>query len=211
MAIPPKSWHFNKNSLKWPAMKGDKVETFMQLAGQTLPTDIDSGSEATRKLGAQLLLSEVLEYVIKGLGVIPEIHGKPLTDPEAVHYTHGKTPQPVEMLDGLADVAYTMYWNALAFGMPLEEGYDLVCDNNLEKFVRLDDECAVGVLPALEWHCGRDIRWPAEVTTVQVVDVKGARYAVGKDARGKVRKPSSYSPVDLSELVNISVRKIANG
>jgi len=110
----------------------------------------------------------------------------------------------LEMVDGLADVAYTMYWNACAFGVPLEEAFDLVCDNNLEKFVKLGRgaEFSPGVLPREAWHCNLGIRWPEEVAQVSVIKVADEYYAVGKDSRGKVRKPSSYTSVDLLPLVN---------
>ncbi len=185
-------------------MIGDKVGTFIALAGQEVASRLHTGTPQDRALGAQLLLSEVLEYVIKGLGVTPEINGVKVTDPEAIKYIprEDKAPSPVEMLDGLADVAYTMYWNALRFGVPLEEGFDLVCDNNLEKFVHLqrwsEGERA---LTREEWGCHQSISWPAEVASVTVVRVGKEFYAVGKDARGKVRKPSSYRSVDLSPIV----------
>jgi hypothetical protein len=106
------------------------------------------------------------------------------------------------MIDGLADVAYTMYWNACAFGVPLEEAFELVCDNNLEKFVRLSDwSSPPRILEQSEWCCGANVRWPAEVTTVEVLQIDEAFFAVGKDSRGKVRKPSTYKSVDLSSLV----------
>ena len=176
----------------------------MTLAGQKVATKLHHGTPEQRKLGAQLLLSEVLEYVIDGLGVIPEVNGVKITDADnLVYHTEAeRNPSSVEMLDGLADVAYTMYWNASAFGVPLEEGFELVCDNNLEKFVKLESwkrgECEL--IPG-EWHCNLEITWPKEVATVQVIEVDGEFYAVGKDARGKVRKPSSYKSVDLSALV----------
>lgn len=183
-------------------MKRDKVAKFMALAGQKLSDNFHPGTAAERQLGAQLLLSEVLEYVIDGLGVTPEIHGVKVTDPEAVHYHAEKTPDQAEMLDGLADVAYTMYWNANAFGVPLEAGYELVCDNNLEKFVKLDS-WAKGLteLSRTEWHCRCNAGWPDEVVQVAVVELSGEWYAVGKDARGKVRKPLHFKPVDLSHLL----------
>ncbi len=185
-------------------MNGDKVETFIALAGQEVASRLHTGTHQERALGAQLLLSEVLEYVIKGLGITPEINGVKVTDPEAIKYLprEDKNPSPVEMLDGLADVAYTMYWNALRFGVPLEEGFDLVCDNNLEKFVHLEGwTLGEKTLEKSDWGCGRSISWPAEVASVTVVKVKGEFYAVGKDGRGKVRKPSSYRSVDLSPIV----------
>lgn len=185
-------------------MDSAKVAKFMALAGQVVESKFSSGDEAQRKLGAQLLLSEVLEYVIKGLGVTPEVNGVKITDADALHYHAERTPNQSEMLDGLADVAYTMYWNSNRFGLPLELAYELVCDNNLEKFVRLG-EWAHGKkeLHKNEWDCKKNITWPPEVVSVSVVDLEGELWAVGTDARGKVRKPGSFKPVDLSPLLYI--------
>jgi len=184
-------------------MNGDKISKFMKLAGQSKSTGWEDGSAEQRKLGAQLLLSETLEYVIKGLGVTPVVNGSEIKDPDALNYeTNGSAPDKIEVLDGLSDVAYTMYWNAHAFGIPLEEAFDVVCDNNLEKFVKLDGwQNRTGELEQEHWNCERGIEWPKEVESVTVVDVEGEHYAVGKDGRGKVRKPSCYRPVDLSPFV----------
>ena len=174
----------------------------MCVGGQSVSPHLNLGTEAQRKLGAQLLLSEVLEYVIKGLGVVPEVNGVKITEPDHLHYHATQTPNVTEMVDGLADVAYTMYWNSNAFGIPLEAAFDLVCDNNLEKFVKLDTWAhGITELPTKEWHCRAGVTWPPEVVTVQVISYKGELWAVGKDARGKVRKPSSYKTVDLAGIV----------
>lgn len=183
-------------------MDSVKISKFMQLAGQGVNNKLDGRDPKTRALGAQLLLSEVLEYVIRGLGVIPKVNGVAITDPEALSYEATNAPDHEEMVDGLADVAYTMYWNECAFGIPLAEAFELVSDNNLEKFVRLTEwSGGARELPPTEWHCGMNVAWPSEVVRVEVLLVEGDHYAVGKDARGKVRKPSSYKPVDLSVLV----------
>jgi hypothetical protein len=106
------------------------------------------------------------------------------------------------MIDGLADVAYTMFWNSCAFGVPLEEAFALVCDNNLEKFVKLVGwSKGEGELARDDWHCGLEVAWPSEVATVSVLKIGADFFAVGKDARGKVRKPSTYRPVDLSRFL----------
>ena len=183
-------------------MQDEKVRKFIALAGQSIGSSFITGSPEQRKLGAHLLLSEVLEYVIHGLGVTPEIKGTAVTDPEAVTYTVTNEPDRVAMLDGLADVGYTMNWNAVTFGVPLEEGYDLVCDNNLEKFVALGP-WAEGLteLPRSDWGCRASVSWPADVANVFVVPYKGQFFAVGKDQRGKVRKPSTYRSVELGQLV----------
>ena len=186
-------------------MDAKKVKMFLDLAGQKAAAKLQSGSPEERKLGAQLLLSETLEYIIKGLGVVPNIHGNAVTDPEAVSYEVVSDPSALEMVDGLSDVAYTMYWNSLCFGIPLEDAYNLVCYNNLEKFVKLDSKnFKVGILPQERWHCDRGVAWPAEVAKVDVVAVNGDLYAVGKDGRGKVRKPSTYRSVNLNPLIEMS-------
>ncbi|MCB0334945.1 MAG: hypothetical protein KDD62_01525 [Bdellovibrionales bacterium] len=187
-------------------MRSDKIKTFMQLAGQAISNEFVEGDDKTRMLGAQLLLSEVLEYCVQGLGVEPEVNGVRITKPNDLQYRISDSV-PVskkEMLDGLADVAYTMYWNAEAFGIPLEEGFELVCDNNLEKFVELDAaKFHPGALERDQWGCCNEVTWPAEVVNVTVVEVASKLYAVGTDASGKVRKPSTYQSVDLSRLLGV--------
>lgn len=184
-------------------MKSDKIQQFIELAGQSRATRFQEGSEEERKLGAQLLLSEVLEYVVHGLGVTPVVDGHPITKPNDIHYTtNGEAPDRKEMLDGLADVAYTMYWNKVKFGIPLEEAFELVCDNNLSKFVHLKEWGGrEGALEEDAWSCGQDVTWPESVVSVEVIRYQGSFYAVGKDDTGKVRKPSTYTSVDLSELL----------
>ncbi len=187
-------------------MDASKIEKFMQLAGQGVRERLTSADEKTRALGAQLLLSEVLEYVVHGLGVVPHLNGIPLAEPDALIYQAVNDPVPVEMVDGLADVAYTMYWNACAFGIPLEEAFDLVCDNNLEKFVKLESwSHGERELTHDEWHCHLGVEWPSEVARVEVLKIHGEYFAVGKDSRGKVRKPSTYQSVDLESLVRASI------
>ncbi len=174
----------------------------MQLAGQKLGTAVETASPEMRKLGAQLLLSETLEYVIKGLGVTPEFNGTKITDANALSYFADKNPDKLEMLDGLSDVAYTMYWNSECFGLKLEEAFDAVCDNNLEKFVKLDNwKNEARPMEREEWNCQKNIDWPNEVVAVEVIKVDEIYYAVGKDMHGKVRKPSSYKSVDLNNFL----------
>lgn len=186
-------------------MDSHKIRQFLQLAGQKLPERFEVGEDATRALGAQLLLSELMEYIVKGLKIIPEYKGVGIDDPEGFTYKpiSGEVPDKKEMLDGLADVAYTMYWNSEAFKIPLEPAFELVCDNNLSKFVRLDGWTrGEGPLEAPDWDCALGISWPPEVSSVSVKKVDGIYFAVGKDARGKVRKPSSYTPVSLDALLS---------
>lgn len=184
-------------------MRGDKIRKFMRLAGQERSESLRHGTPEERKLGAQLLLSEVLEYIVHGLKVIPKVDGVDISKPDHLDYAAlPESPDNLEVIDGLADVAYTMYWNATAFGIPLEDAFELVCDNNLEKFVRIPAwSSGERELSDSEWCVVPGLSWPKEVVRVEVIEVEGEFYAVGKDARGKVRKPSTYKPVDLKPLL----------
>ena len=86
-------------------MDASRIEAFMTLAGQKTRLKLETGDPKTRALGAQLLLSEVLEYVIHGLGVTPVVNGTPITAPDSLTYEAKDEPDPTEMVDGLADVA----------------------------------------------------------------------------------------------------------
>lgn len=182
-------------------MNSEKVRAFVELAGTELRSKMVNMSAAERRLGAQLLLSEVLEYVVDGLGVTPYIGETAIDQPNGLRYEIHSECDPVAMLDGLADTAYTMYWNSLVFGVPLEQAFELVCDNNLEKFVHLKSwQKGPMALQQNEWSLERGVSWPKEVVEVSVIELRGEFYAVGRDSSGKVRKPSTYSPVDLETL-----------
>lgn len=182
-------------------MNSEKIEQFMLLAGQPVTAQFDPKTVEIRKLGAQLLLSEVLEYVVHGLGLTPIVDGVRIKDPNNITFEPHAEHDKVAMLDGLADVAYTMYWNSSAFGLPLEEGFDLVCENNLEKFVQLPSfNGPARALDQSEWPCNAGITWPKDVVEVHAIEYKGRYFAVGKDQHGKVRKPSSYRQVQLAQL-----------
>lgn len=184
-------------------MNSSKIKKFMDLAGQSKNL-ADPENQKLRELGAQLLLSEVLEYVIKGLKVTPSFNGTEITDANALKYqSSNEQTDRLEMVDGLADVAYTMYWNSEAFKVPLEQAFEMVCDNNLEKFVSLKSSKKFSKEESLkkeDWSCDKDISWPKEVVEVEVIKIQQQFYAVGKDENGKVRKPSSYKSVDLASL-----------
>ena len=184
-------------------MNDKKIRLFLDLAGQSYSDKFDVGDPKKRELGAQLLLSEVLEYVIKGLGVKPSFEGIEIQDPNNLKYEAKSEPNKLEMLDGLADVAYTMYWNSVAFGQPLEEAFDMVCDNNLEKFIKLENwNGETGTQTTENWDLKCKTTWPKEVTDVSVIKIEGEFYGVGTDQTGKVRKPSHYKSVNLQPLVN---------
>lgn len=185
-------------------MKDKEVRLFMQLGRQLIQDRLGEMSDNSRILGAKLLVSEVLEYVIKGLGVTPIVNGEKITCGDSLKYEIGANDvNLIEMLDGLADAQYAVFWNKCHFGIPLEEAFAAVCKNNLEKFVPLprDGSFKVGELDRSQWGCGKGISWGADVVKVSCVEVEGGYYAVGQDEHGKTRKPSSFQTLDLAPLV----------
>lgn len=182
-------------------MDKNKVETFIKLAGGKIPSKIDFVDGKTQELGARILLSEVLEYIIYGLGLKLSVNGTVIDNPEGIEYSATGNLDPVAAIDGIADIAYTMYWNAARFGLPIEEAFNRVADNNLEKFVKVDDKYPEGDLQLNDWHCDLGVSWTPEVVKVEIIKIGAETYAVGKDSGGKVRKPSTYKSVVLDDLV----------
>ena len=76
-------------------------------------------------------------------------------------------------------------------------------DNNLSKFVPLleDWEGGKGTVDNEFWDLNLGVRWPESVVSVEIVEIGGQFYGVGKDSAGKVRKPSTYQSVDLEPLL----------
>jgi hypothetical protein len=89
-------------------MKSDKVRQFIALAGNKMPAHATAGTLELRRLGAGLILSETLEFITRGLGLSPIICGQLCSDAQALEFEHTASSDLEEMLDGLADVAYTM-------------------------------------------------------------------------------------------------------
>lgn len=183
-------------------MDDKKVRQFIELSGRK-PGEGDLASLEERKLAAQLILSETLEYVIDGLGVIPSVGNVAIEEANCLSYEGAeKEADREEMLDGLADVAYTMFWNAAMFNLSLEKAFSRICDNNLEKFVKLQaDALPEGELAREDWDCRLGVFWSDSVVKVEVVKHNGTLYAVGRDINGKVQKPSTYEAVDLKDLL----------
>lgn len=126
---------FNENS--YGAMDNlDRTRTFHEAMGMTVRDEPGIPSVSERILRARLLLEETLETIEKGLGV--RIAMKDLTGMlhwgfanklEIIHI-EGEKYDPIETLDGLADVKVVANGTAVQFGLPLREGdYEVYCSN----------------------------------------------------------------------------------
>lgn len=106
-----------------------RVEEFMRLAGQEVPGHPVEPSRITRELRAVLLMEEVLETIIDGLGC------KIIFSPDN-QFTFQATEKfdIVKLADGCADVSVVNIGTLSACGISDERLLDIVDKNNLEKF-----------------------------------------------------------------------------
>lgn len=104
-------------------------------------------SVSDRLLVGELLLEEVVEYVTKGLGLEVRVTAHPvgarLTSGDepleqavidiAVNHREGCVVNPIECVDGLADVNIVIHFNAHWHGFNLDRATTIVNDSNMSK------------------------------------------------------------------------------
>ena len=112
-----------------------RVNSFMKLAGQEVPSIPQTPSEKVRELRARLILEEALE-TIAGLGVSILYYGVEVSWDKKGHFQFiaDKTFDMVESVDGCADLSVVTIGTFSALGCldnPFLKAVDL---NNLKKF-----------------------------------------------------------------------------
>lgn len=102
-------------------------------------------SVTDRLLVGQLLLEEVVEYIDKGLGItiVHECNGgeySEVIDHQSLQHGNlllrhdeGRVMDPVECVDGLADVNIVIHFNAHWHGFNLDRATTIVNDSNMSK------------------------------------------------------------------------------
>lgn len=93
-------------------------------------------SVTDRILVGKLLLEEVREYIEKGLGLDFVIDGRRFSEAhETMDLEHfeGRVMDPVECVDGLADVNIVIHFNAHWHGFNLDRATTIVNDSNMSK------------------------------------------------------------------------------
>lgn len=102
-------------------------------------------SVTDRLLVGQLLLEEVIEYIDKGLGItiVHECNGgeySEVIDHQSLQHGNlllrhdeGRVMDPVECVDGLADVNIVIHFNAHWHGFNLDRATTIVNDSNMSK------------------------------------------------------------------------------
>lgn len=93
-------------------------------------------SVTDRILVGKLLFEEVHEYITKGLGLDFVIDGRRFSEAhETMDLEHfeGRVVDPVEVVDGLADVNIVIHFNAHWHGFNLDRATTIVNDSNMSK------------------------------------------------------------------------------
>ncbi len=118
-------------SLKSPHQR--RVENFMRLAKQDIPSKPQMPTAANRRLRAALFIEEVLE-TIQALGFTVRSASGEAIGPKNWQLTEDHTPDFVEVADGCGDISVVTNGCMSACGFAGEPLLQAIDDNNLQKF-----------------------------------------------------------------------------
>lgn len=115
-----------------PTQHYQRVQDFMQKAGQATPDQMSVPDEQTRLLRARLILEEALETV-HALGISIQVMDEDVTI-ESCSLTPDKPVDLEGVADGCADISVVTIGTLIAFGIEDEELLREVDEANLRKF-----------------------------------------------------------------------------
>lgn len=159
-----------------------------------------------RLLRGKLLLEETIETIEKGLGLTLVMRaydpgasdGDTLfdcnTDRIVLVHREGQLYDPVETLDGLADVKVIANGTAVAFGLPMDEAdYEVFC-SNMSKL----DESGKPIVNRPD---------PAKCTDPDSC-VEASHLIDPTQPIGKVLKPANYTPANIAGVIHAEIELI---
>jgi predicted HAD superfamily Cof-like phosphohydrolase len=165
-----------------------------------------------RILRAKLLLEETIETIEKGLGVTIAVMGSrqnheghfedwptPISDALTIIHCEGQLYDPVETLDGLADVKVIANGTAVAFGLPMDEADHEVFASNMTK-LDTDGKPIVNRCG----YCDPVYTSAANVTHCEDPTHKEFWHDASKPI-GKVLKSDNYVPANIKGVIEAHV------
>lgn len=165
------------------------VKKFMDTAGQEVAEYYKDLPKGTAKLRLNLMFEELHELAV-AMGQDEHFHQlckKVVVEKPVVM----NNPNPVEILDAYCDLDYVISGSILTHG--LQNVYNLafteVHENNMSKFCKSEEEAEA----TAQGYADTGI--PCFIRQV------GNYWVVKRTSDGKVLKPNSYKPVDLSKFV----------
>lgn len=149
-------------------------------------------SVSERILRGRLLLEEAIETIMDGLGLQATIDGT-IIDLRHVELSESETRayDPVETLDGLADVKVIANGTAVAFGLPMDEADIEVFESNMSKL----DENGEPVINRCEWDTdGEGCHHESEEQCELIDPTKPV---------GKLLKSARYRPANIRRVLGL--------
>ena len=138
-----------------------RVDRFMVLANQEVPTLPNIPSDDVRILRAKLILEEAMETV-KALGVAVFIAGVGISEYPKLEFEIDASCNLIEVVDGCCDIMVVTTGTLTAFGVDDYDVQQAVDENNLAKFgpggYRI---CRLLEPPDIQAILERQIRWRA--------------------------------------------------
>jgi len=180
------------------------VKDFMRFFGQATPERPTGLDEETSKLRATLILEEVFETIIKGLGltvtIVDDFGGEAKVSEAGLkqisfQFKKEKETDLVELADGVADIAFVSEGTAVAAGIDMEPIHAEVARSNESKAWSTKDLNENLTL------------FKIESEGLIVEDVGNGRFRRVKRSDGKIIKSPSYSPADIAGALEAQASK----
>ena len=181
-----------------------RVEEFMELAGQKIPKKPTIPNGPTRELRARLIIEEAVETT-DGLGVsvCVKYDGRllPISCDDLV-FMADKPPDLKEIADGCWDSRVVVTGTLSACGIADEDGQRQVDENNLKKFKHICPECGYDQTgehqDAVLMKTGEEfIKGPGHTVCYECGSqyISGYRRNDGKWAKGPHHKPPNIQGI----------------
>lgn len=110
-----------------------RVEEFMEKAGQEVPNVMKIPEEGVRRLRAKLILEEALE-TIEALGFVLKWNGRTQLNRDLYDFDEVLRVDLIGVIDGCCDIKVVTTGTLSAFGVPDEPFQEEVDEANLRKF-----------------------------------------------------------------------------
>lgn len=189
----------------------DLTREFRLAMGQPCPDHIVlNPTVSERILLGMLILEEALETVTKGLGLrlaikegedIYDYANIPVDLLELIHH-EGDFYNPVETLDGIADVGVVINWAGLALGLPVDDANFEVFASNMTK---LDSEGK-----PIHNVCADSLCKLARESN-NLGDCEEQSHLIDPTRpAGKILKPVTYTPANIAALLHSRIIKERN-
>merc|ERR1712232_474376 len=107
----------------------------------------------------------------------------------------------VETVDALGDILYVVYGAGGAFGINLDQAFDLIHKSNMTKLCKTEDEAKETVQWYKDNQTGPEGKYPYD-TPAYRLSPDGQYYVPFNSSTGKILKSVNYTPVSFDSLLS---------